>query len=264
MNEIPSNELVESVRNLEHQVRALNKRFRAMCMICFGLLVITILGRSGFSELAFASAEPETEQKIRARAFELLDSKDRVVASLSCGKRGESAALMFTDQEGLPRASIGYAQNGISTMSLFDAKGRIRLGQLIDDKGQPATFMYNEQNKAQFMMGMATGEPVLSIGDSRGEARIVLAARGNALPVINLNNDKGMSLIDIALAKEDEPLVTVVSGKGQGIANMNVVDGIPSFRIGNKADNVIYSLQLTKDAKPVFQDSNGKPVDLTS
>ena len=164
------------------------------------------------------------QEVVRAKRFEVVDGKGRVRIELSMGADGRLPGLRIRDAEDKPRAALGLALDGLSSLILCDKAGKPRAALSVPPDGSP----------------------LLVLADEKGKTRAALSLNSEGCSGLSLWGTSGVTLRDA----EDKPRV------GLPLA----LDGPLGLLLCDNAGNPRAGLTLDTDGSPALdlRDEKGR------
>ena len=130
-------ELTRRIGNIEEKCESLergNRCWRATAVLSTGILAVIAFCGSG---------KPGPTKIVEAEVFRLLDSSSRVRAQLAIRPRG-GVELVFQDEKGQARLSMGAKEDGSPVIYFFDPGEKARMELAVDAAGEVRQSMYNK------------------------------------------------------------------------------------------------------------------------
>jgi hypothetical protein len=169
----------------------------------------------------------ESEEVVRARQFEVVDSSGRTRMRLGLDE-DEDASIRIYDSTDHMRASFEFSDDGPG-MVFLDSAERARLAVGIIE-GQPSVLIIDSLQRGRIRIGVnEQDEPMIRLLDDQGRAviELAIAANGNAgltlsgqdhpraqlflgadrSTAVSFNDQRNATRVVVGLTENDEPIV---------------------------------------------------------
>src|ERR1700688_1831830 len=138
--EQPTGELIERLRQLEHQQVQLQRAHRRLKLMTGGAVLV-----AGALAL-MAQAAPQQIKSVAAQEFVLIGSDGKVRGAMGITSDG-AVGLSFNDASGQTRVTLDLAANGSPGLDFYDQTGKERATLALGTAGTPGLGLYDPSGK---------------------------------------------------------------------------------------------------------------------
>jgi len=241
------------------------------CQWLYYTLVLVIFFAMG--HVAGATQNQQSFLKARsisAQKYELRRADGKIGALLVEGRRGETL-LMFFDQKGHSRLTMGLTENGAPSILLLGEDQRPKIGLMVTPvDGDPTVFLCDDSGDhvgslsvskglgSHLRIGKAgrggisvrvspEGSTFVDFWDRANESRILLSVRDNA-PCLSLMDKDHVVRATLRILQDGSPKFSLFDRKDrERLIVLTDRDGIPSIRFIDPDHNA--EKKLTADLK---------------
>jgi hypothetical protein len=120
----------------------------------------------------------------------LMDKSGSVRAYLSLSDAGPS--MVFRDQKDKPRLGIRFEENGVSSVSCLDGKGKSLVSILADPAGGSKIAFSDDRGESRLGLGMLTGNaPGMILRNEKGKPQIAVFSHQGYGPGLFVHDSDG-------------------------------------------------------------------------
>ena len=160
--EQPTSDLIERLKQLEHQQVQLQRAHRRLKLMTGGVALVA------GALVLMAQAAPPQIKSVEAQEFVLMGSDGKVRGAMGITSDG-AVGLNFNDASGQTRVTLDLAANGSPGLDFYDQTGKERATFALGPAGTPGLGLYDPSGKLRTSLDIPAHEtPGLAFYHSDG------------------------------------------------------------------------------------------------
>ena len=195
---------------------------------------------------------------VTAQQLNLVDGAGRLKAILSAKDEQGLVSLSLFDASGAVRALLAVAPNGTPQLRLYDETGSDPFAVTVESGG-PVLELRGGSDRAA-LLAAPSGVPVLSFLQE-GQSRVELGVSSRGAPRFGMFSQAGQQRAGMIVGDDGAPLVTLYDDRGHGRVRIGVVQGASVINMADETQpRIVLGVASTGEPSLNFYDEGGEIV----
>ena len=195
---------------------------------------------------------------VTAQQLNLVDGAGRLKAILSAKDEQGLVSLSLFDASGAVRALLAVAPNGTPQLRLYDEAGSNPFAVTVESGG-PVLELRGGSDRAA-LLAAPSGVPVLSFLQE-GQSRVELGVSSRGAPRFGMFSHAGQQRAGMIVGDDGAPLVTLYDDRGHGRVRIGVVQGASVINMADETQpRIVLGVASTGEPSLNFYDEGGEIV----